>query len=730
MATDSKKARGRRSGGKAGDAVVMMAMALVTLALCAGLVLQAGLGFWLAGTVSLSFYLGLLTLHAIVRRSGQLEELRAEVERLKAALGAPDGSYAAQPGVAAAAPAASVAPGAGPGAAPGVASGDRSRRGAPAGAVQVQGQSPALAATPPALPQRVEPPLAQQAAAGNEPVSAPAPTGPEFTARMQRVVRGAPAGDATHTSASVQQAGPAGTHNVVKSSPPLRKPLPQQPQATNPPPVTPQHAQVPTIATASSAFSDPPTEIGIPAHRSAASADVPASPREADVEMIQGLIKKLAEEVNAAEAEKLAAPVRATAEPRTAGDARLADTRAIEESVGALKRAAATMKQPARSDMLPGEGLDASRDRREPEAAPAPQAAAQARSHTAPEPEPEPEFDFDTLMRRAQPIAAMTDSAGDERTDAPSPAPGYVETDPRLERAAAALAPAFAAPGASQSPPATDFVSPPDQTDEATAHAVSEESEERLEMIAAALDAGRVEVYLEPILDLARQQPSHYEVSVRLCDEEGDEIIPLATADDGTGGLEMPLLDSIRLSRTAQVAQMLEERRKPGAVFSTFNGPSLASDDFLSAFAETYEGQQGLAAQLVLTFAQSDIRRFRAPHWAMVEEMRELGFRFAMRAVTDLDMDFEPLVGAGFTFIKLDAEVFLEGLPTPGGVIPPADLCNHLAGLGLSLVVEHIDDEARRARLSAFGVVLGQGQLFGGPRLMKAAAFSSTQRAA
>ena len=539
---------------------------------------------------------------------------------------------------------------------------------------------------------------------------------------MQRVVRSAPAGDTTHGAASVQQTAPAGTHNVVKSSPPLRQPAVQQPQAATPPAVAPPLPPMQTVAAATLENVGPPTEIGMPAPPAVASAEVPPSPREADVEMIQGLIKKLAAEVNAAEAEKLSVPARATAEARTAADTRAADARAIEESVGALKRAAATMKQPARSDMLPGEAVEAHREGRAAETAAASQAPAAAAA--------EPEFDFDTLMRRAQPIAAMTGAESEDRPDVASASPGYVETDPRLERAVAALTPAFAPAADAQTPVATDPVSHPEEAGGPDARARSAEGGHRLELIAAALDAGRVEVYLEPILDLARQQPSHYEVTVRLCDEAGDEIVPLATADDGTGGVEMPLLDSIRLSRTAQVAQMLDERRKPGAVFSTFNGPSLASDDFLSAFAEAYEAQQGLASQLVLTFAQSDIRRFRAPHWAMVEEMRELGFRFAMRAVTDLDMDFEPLVAAGFTFIKLDAEVFLEGLPTPGDVIPPTDLCKHLAGLGLSLVVEHINDEARRSRLTALGVVLGQGKLFGGPRLMKAAAFSGAQRAA
>lgn len=85
---------------------------------------------------------------------------------------------------------------------------------------------------------------------------------------------------------------------------------------------------------------------------------------------------------------------------------------------------------------------------------------------------------------------------------------------------------------------------------------------------------------------------------------------------------------------------------------------------------------------------------------------------------------------AGFKFVKLDAEVFLSGLPAPGALIPAADLCRYLENLGLTTVVEAIDDEARRAEVCAFGVRLGQGRLFGGPRQIKTSVGTAERPAA
>jgi cyclic-di-GMP phosphodiesterase TipF (flagellum assembly factor) len=122
----------------------------------------------------------------------------------------------------------------------------------------------------------------------------------------------------------------------------------------------------------------------------------------------------------------------------------------------------------------------------------------------------------------------------------------------------------------------------------------------------------------------------------------------------------------------------------------------------------------------MFAFSQADVRGFATAHQAVLAEMAEFGFRFALDEVTDLDMDFEALKKAGFEFVKLDAAVFLGGLPAPGGHVPAADLCRHLAGEGLTLIVGAIGDERELARIHGFGVLLGQGTLFGAPRPVKA----------
>ncbi len=250
----------------------------------------------------------------------------------------------------------------------------------------------------------------------------------------------------------------------------------------------------------------------------------------------------------------------------------------------------------------------------------------------------------------------------------------------------------------------------------------------RLAALAEAINARRADVLLEAILGLDDHRPRHYEVSLRLRSAEGIAL-------DTEGMLEslrdtglLPVLDSTRLARTAQVARRLRERGKTGAIFSEVDGGSLATDPFIREFSAAYAERDSFSGQLVLTLAQDDVRRLSRRDWTVIDDMRDLGFRFALQAVTDLDMDFEGLRAHGFAFVKLDASVFLEGLPAAGGTIPASDICRHLAELGLTLIVGAIDDETRLAQIFGFGVLYGQGQLFGGPRPMKAEALAAAAR--
>jgi cyclic-di-GMP phosphodiesterase, flagellum assembly factor TipF len=252
---------------------------------------------------------------------------------------------------------------------------------------------------------------------------------------------------------------------------------------------------------------------------------------------------------------------------------------------------------------------------------------------------------------------------------------------------------------------------------------VDPQLQEKLGLISSALDEERFDVCLEAIIGLEDRRAQHYEVTVRLKDV-GDNV-----RDTARGSGLLPLLDAVSVDQSARIAWKLEDRGKPGSLFSQINGESLESDRFLNRFADTYRHSETVASRLVLAFVQSDLRAFSAAHWATLRDMADLGFRFSLEDVTDLDLDFEALKQAGFAFVRLDAPVFLQGLPLAAGSVPASDICRYFDGLGLQVIVGRIADEEQYGQLIDSGVALGQGMLFGEARPVKADVLKSPQRA-
>lgn len=256
-------------------------------------------------------------------------------------------------------------------------------------------------------------------------------------------------------------------------------------------------------------------------------------------------------------------------------------------------------------------------------------------------------------------------------------------------------------------------------------HGATRSPRARLQSIKDALVAGRIDVLLEPILTLKDRKPRHFEVSLLLKDENGD-ILDLPRYHDGEGGRSiLPIVDRVNIERTSQVALRLECRGRQGALFSSISGQSLAADKFLDGVTNAYRAREGFAGQLVMTFTQADVRAFGEREWANLADLADLGFRYAIGSITDLDMDFAELKASGFDFAKLDASVFLSGLMAGETRVPARDICRHLANIGLTLIVGRIDDEQVAARIFGFGVLFGQGSMFGGPRPVKRGALET-----
>lgn len=234
-----------------------------------------------------------------------------------------------------------------------------------------------------------------------------------------------------------------------------------------------------------------------------------------------------------------------------------------------------------------------------------------------------------------------------------------------------------------------------------------------------ALKEGRVEVFLEPILSLGEHAAKHYEVSIRLRSASDEDLGTFETENMRGYGL-IPLIDAACFQRSALIAERLANQGREGSVFTRSSGETLLDSNFNQMLEKDYTGRQSVFRQMVLCLTQSDIRSFRAEEQRAVGKLSSLGLRFAVLGVSDLDMNFEAMARAGFNFARLETGVLKDGLSCPNGKIPAPEIAGYLAKHDFTLIVNGIDSEETLARIYEFGVLFGQGSLFGGRRPVKA----------
>jgi cyclic-di-GMP phosphodiesterase, flagellum assembly factor TipF len=236
------------------------------------------------------------------------------------------------------------------------------------------------------------------------------------------------------------------------------------------------------------------------------------------------------------------------------------------------------------------------------------------------------------------------------------------------------------------------------------------------EKLARAIEASRIDVCLDPILGLDDRRARHFEVSVRLRSEDGEILHSRALAGSIAGTGLTPRIEALTFAETIRLAGEFAARGAAADLFSIASGESLRDGGFHAALSGALAPEATLGARLVMSITQAEVRAFGPAHWDALAALSGAGLRYALVDVVDLDMDFEELADRGFEFVRLDAQVFLQGLPAPHGFVPAADLCRHLSGLGFTLIVSRIAEERELVKVLGFGALLGQGRLFGGPR--------------
>ena len=245
--------------------------------------------------------------------------------------------------------------------------------------------------------------------------------------------------------------------------------------------------------------------------------------------------------------------------------------------------------------------------------------------------------------------------------------------------------------------------------------------EERLAVIRRAIDANRIDLYLQPIVTLPQRKVRYYEAMSRLRTETGDvlqaaDFIPLAQR----AGL-MAKIDNLVVFRCVQVVRRLLLKNRDIGLFCNLSETTLTDGAVFQQLLDFLDANRAIAPSVVLEFTQSGLRAAGPMENESLAALADRGFRFSLDNLQDLRIEPRDLAARGFRYIKIPGNLLVNPKDSTAD-IHPADLSDLLGRFGIDLIAEKIESEAMVVDLLDYDVRFGQGFLFSPPRPVRAEA--------
>ena len=240
-----------------------------------------------------------------------------------------------------------------------------------------------------------------------------------------------------------------------------------------------------------------------------------------------------------------------------------------------------------------------------------------------------------------------------------------------------------------------------------------------LETVTGAINANRIDIYLQPMVTLPQRKVRFYEAVTRLRDDKDQVIVAddfIAAAD--AAGL-MGQIDHTVMLRCMQVLRRLMVRNKEVGVFCNVAASTLSNADSFAQCIDFLDANRALASSFVLEFKQATFRALGPIESEHLAALAQRGYRFSIDHVTDLRIEPRELADRGVRFIKVPARLLLDPAQNAGSDIHPADLSDLLGRFGIDLIAERIEGERAVIDLLDFDVRFGQGFLFAAPRPLR-----------
>ena len=255
-----------------------------------------------------------------------------------------------------------------------------------------------------------------------------------------------------------------------------------------------------------------------------------------------------------------------------------------------------------------------------------------------------------------------------------------------------------------------------------------------LQTVRDALADNRVDLYLQPVVSLPQRRTAYYESYSRLRDGSGRIMMPAEYLPAAEPAGLISAVDNLLLFRCVQIVRRLAKQDRKVGIFCNISLATLKDESFFPQFLDFLQENKDLAGALIFELGQAAFDERGSVEARNMAKLADLGYRFSLDKVTNLQIDLIDLARADVKFMKVAAPVLAEQLIEMDGALimkgkkdlDAADFAAFARRYGVEIIAEKIEQERQVIGVLELDVRYGQGHLFGEPRAIREQVLAET----
>ncbi len=249
---------------------------------------------------------------------------------------------------------------------------------------------------------------------------------------------------------------------------------------------------------------------------------------------------------------------------------------------------------------------------------------------------------------------------------------------------------------------------------------LSQEDIQILETVEGAIRDDRLELYLQPIVNLADKNIAFYEAFSRMRDEKGFLLRPADYLETAEKTNHIGFIDNMILLRSVQAVRELQSNARAATIFCNISPATLYDQNFFSLFTQYLDVNPDLSSRLVFEFTYPAIQLVDTSIAKSLERLSERGFSFSVDHVHRLDLNLAAFKRLNLRYIKVPSSLLvredIDGEGKPVSDERFQTFRDHLRSSGVRIIIEKIESMEQFERCKALRLTYGQGNFFGLPR--------------